>query len=146
MDVKQLRYFVCIAEAGSLSGAAQQVNVAQPSLSQHVLSLERELGVKLLERSSRGVTLTQSGEVLLRHARVIIDSLSDAVEAVRQSGAEPIGNVSVGLPSSISMVLTVPLAETVWLELPKVKLRAINAMSGFIQTWLADQSLSLIHI
>ena len=56
MDVKQLRYFVCIAEAGSLSGAAQQVNVAQPSLSQHVLSLERELGVKLLERSSRGVT------------------------------------------------------------------------------------------
>ena len=59
MDVKQLRYFICIAEAGSLSGAAQQVNVAQPSLSQHVLSLERELGVKLLERSSRGVTLTQ---------------------------------------------------------------------------------------
>ena len=66
MDVKQLRYFVCIAEAGFLSGAAQQVNVAQPSLSQHVLSLERELGVRLLERSSRGVTLTQSGKVLLR--------------------------------------------------------------------------------
>jgi LysR family nitrogen assimilation transcriptional regulator len=143
MDVKQLRYFICIAEAGSLSGAAQQVNVAQPSLSQHVLSLERELGVKLLERSSRGVTLTQSGEVLLRHARDIIGSLRDAVEAVRQSGAEPIGNVSVGLPSSISMVLTVPLAETVWLELPKVKLRAINAMSGFIQTWLADQSIDI---
>ena len=143
MDVKQLRYFVCIAEAGSLSGAAQQVNVAQPSLSQHVLSLERELGVTLLERSSRGVTLTQSGEVLLTHARDIVASLQNAVEAVRQSCAEPIGNVSVGLPSSISMVLTVPLAETVWLELPKVKLRAINAMSGFIQSWLGDESIDL---
>lgn len=143
MDIKQLRYFISIAEEGSLSGAAQRVNVAQPSLSQHVLSLERELSVKLLERSSRGVSLTQSGEVLLSHAREIVESLDIAANAVRQSGAEPVGDVAVGLPSSISMVLTVPLAETVWLELPKVRLRSINAMSGFIQEWLEDQSIDI---
>ena len=61
MDVKQLRYFIAIAEEGSLSAAAQRVNVAQPSLSQHVLTLERNLGVNLLERSPRGVSLTQPG-------------------------------------------------------------------------------------
>ena len=96
MDIKQLRYFISIAEEGSLSGAAQRVNVAQPSLSQHVLSLERELSVKLLERSSRGVSLTQSGEVLLSHAREIVESLDIAANAVRQSGAEPVGDVAAG--------------------------------------------------
>ena len=54
MDVKQLRYFIAIAEEGSFSAVAQRVNVAQPSLSQHVIALERDLGVTLLERSPRG--------------------------------------------------------------------------------------------
>lgn len=143
MDVKQLRYFIAIAEEGSLSAAAQRVHVAQPSLSQHVLTLERELGVTLLERSPRGVTLTEPGHVLLGHARNVTQAMSAAVEAVRQAGNEPQGNVTFGLPSSISMVLSVPLAETVRLELPKVRLRAIDAMSGFIQTWLEDQSIDL---
>lgn len=143
MDIRQLRYFIAIAEEGSLSAAAQRLNVAQPSLSQHVLSLERDLGVTLLERSPRGVTLTQSGEILLSHAREVCRALERAIDAVRQSGAEPQGEVSFGLPSSVSMVLSVPLAETVRLELPKVRLRAIEAMSGFIQTWLEDQSIDL---
>ena len=143
MDVRQLRYFIAIAEEGSLTAAAQRVSVAQPSLSQHVLSLERELGVTLLERSPRGVTLTAPGEVLLAHAHRITEAFETAVEAVRQSGSEPMGSVSFGLPSSISQVLSVPLAETVRLELPKVRLRAIEAMSGFILQWLEDQTIDL---
>ncbi len=143
MDIRQLRYFIAIAEEGSLSAAAQRVNVAQPSLSQHVLSLERDLGVRLLDRSPRGVLLTESGKLLLKHAREITQSLDVAVEAVRQSGDEPQGDVSFGLPSSVSMVLSVPLAETVRLELPKVRLRAIEAMSGFIQSWLEDETIDL---
>lgn len=143
MDIRQLRYFIAIAEEGSLSGAAQRVSVAQPSLSQHVISLERELGVQLLERSPRGVSLTQSGQLLLSHAQQITRALENAVDAVRQSGHDAIGEVSFGLPSSVSMVLSVPLAETVRVELPKVRLRAVEAMSGFIQTWLEDQSIDL---
>lgn len=143
MDIKQLRYFIAIAEEGSLSAAALRVSVAQPSLSQHVLSMERELEVTLLERSPQGVSLTASGEVLLSHARGIVGSLETAVEAVRRSGSEPMGEVTFGLPSSVSMVLSVPLAETVRLELPKVRLRAIEAMSGFILTWLEDQTIDL---
>jgi len=143
MDIRQLRYFVAIAEEGSLSAAAQRVNVAQPSLSQHVIALEGELDVKLLERSPRGVTLTGPGELLLSHARQIIAAVRNAKEAVRQSGSEPQGDVAFGLPSSIASVLSVPLAETIRLELPKVRLRAIDAMSGFIKTWLEEQSIDL---
>jgi LysR family nitrogen assimilation transcriptional regulator len=143
MDIRQLKYFVAIAEEGSLSAAAQRVNVAQPSLSQHVISLEGELRVKLLERSPRGVILTGPGEVLLNHAREIIGAMESAKEAVRQSGAEPQGNVTFGLPSSIASVLSVPLAETIRLELPKVRLRAIDAMSGFIKSWLEEKSIDL---
>ena len=143
MDIRQLRYFIAIAEDGSLSAAALRLAVAQPSLSQQVRSLERDLGVTLLDRSSRGVSLTASGELLLSHARGIVAALDRATAAVRESGADPVGEVTFGLPSSVSMVLSVPLAETVRLELPKVRLRAIEAMSGFIQTWLEDQTIDL---
>ena len=143
MDIRQIRYFVTIAEEGSLSAAALRIGVAQPSLSQHVIALEAELGVTLLDRSPRGVTLTASGEVLVSHARRVIAALDAAIEAVRQSGSEPQGAVTFGLPSSIAMVLSVPLAETVRLELPKVRLRLIDAMSGYIKDWLADQSIDL---
>ena len=143
MDIRQLKYFVAIAEEGSLSAAAKRVNVAQPSLSQHVFALEGELRVKLLERSPRGVILTGPGEVLLNHAREIIGATESAKEAVRQSGNEPQGNVTFGLPSSIASVLSVPLAETIRLELPKVRLRAIDAMSGFIKSWLEEKSIDL---
>lgn len=143
MDLRQLRYFVAIAEEGSLSAAAQRVNVAQPSLSQHIIGVEKDLGVTLFNRSPRGMTLTQSGEILLAHARDILGAMDAAVEAVKQSGSEPQGDVTFGLPSSIAMVLSVPLAETVRLELPKVKFRAIDAMSGFIKTWLEDQSIDV---
>ncbi|MCG8354733.1 MAG: LysR family transcriptional regulator [Kiloniellales bacterium] len=143
MDVKQLRYFVSIAEEGSLSAAAARIGIAQPSLSQHVKNLEEQLGVDLLARSPRGVTLTQSGVLLLSHARRILNAVEQASEDVRASGGEPRGEVSFGLPSSVSMVLSVPLAETVRLELPQVRLRAIEAMSGFIQDWLVGGEIDL---
>jgi LysR family nitrogen assimilation transcriptional regulator len=143
VDIKQLKYFIAIAEEGSLSAASARLHVAQPSLSQHVIKVEQELGVTLIERSPRGIVLTESGQILLKHAREICSSMDVCRESVRQSGGILKGPVTFGLPSSISMVLSVPLAETVRVELPEVKLRAIEAMSGFIRGWLEDQSLDL---
>ena len=143
MDLKQLRYFVAIVEEGSLSRAASCIGVAQPSLTQHIKNLENRLGVELLVRSSRGVTATEAGQTLLTHAKFIIAAVAQAKEEVRLAGNEPYGKVSFGLPSSVSMVLSVPLAERVRLELPKVNLRAVEAMSGFIRDWLHDQSIDL---
>jgi LysR family nitrogen assimilation transcriptional regulator len=143
LDIKQLRYFIAIAEEGSLSAASLRLGVAQPSLSQHVIRIEQELGVTLLNRSPRGIVVTESGEILLRHAREICASMTVCRDAVRQSGIVPQGLVALGLPPSVSMVLSVPLAETVRLELPNVKLQAIEAMSGFIKLWLQDETVDL---
>lgn len=134
---------MAIADQGSLSAAANQIGIAQPSLSQHMKALEERLGVTLLARSPRGVTLTEAGEVLLDHARDILAALDRASEDVRLAGSEPQGQVTFGLPSSVSMVLSVPLAETLRVELPKVHFRASEAMSGHIRDWLEDQSLDL---
>jgi len=141
MDVRHLRYFAAIAEEGSLSGAAARIGIAQPSLSQHVKTLETRLGVALVSRSPRGVTLTEAGEVLLVHARQILAAVDAAGEAVRLAGSQPRGQVTVGLPSSVSMVLSVPLAETLRVEAPQIRFRAREAMSGHIREWLEEGSI-----
>ena len=68
MELRQLRYFVGIHEAGSLLKASTRLHVAQPALGQQMAALEAEVGARLLHRSSRGVTLTEAGKVFLEHA------------------------------------------------------------------------------
>lgn len=143
MDIRHLRYFIAISEERSLSAASQRLGVAQPSLSQHVIRLEEELDVELLVRSSRGILLTEAGALLVRHAREICASMDRCVADVRQSGSVLRGTVAFGMPPSVSMVMSVPLAEIVRLEFPQVRLQAIEAMSGFIRTWIEDQTVEI---
>ena len=143
MDIRQLRYFIAIAEAGSLSFAAQKLHIAQPSLSQHLANMEQELDVQLVVRSSRGSALTAEGEVLLRHAHEICDKLKNCMSEMRELSREIAGNVRFGMPPSVSMVMSVPLAETVRIDLPDVRLRASEAMSGFIKTWIDDETVEI---
>ncbi|MEW6768399.1 MAG: LysR family transcriptional regulator [Pseudomonadota bacterium] len=143
MDVRQLKCFLAIAQEGSISAAAAKLQLAQPSLSQHVAKLEEELGVQLLLRTPRGVTLTESGQTLAHHAQKILDEIALAEQDVRHFSGQPQGMVSIGLPSSLSMILSVPLAETVRHDFPNVTLRLVEAMSGDIQSWVADNSIDL---
>jgi len=86
MELRHLRYFVAVADNGSVSEAAREkVHTAQPSLSRQLKDLERELGVTLFERHARGMTLTTPGKLLLGHARQILKQIDDAVSAVRSS-------------------------------------------------------------
>ncbi|WMS43785.1 LysR family transcriptional regulator [Acuticoccus sp. MNP-M23] len=146
MDVRHLRYFLAIAEARSITAAANALGVAQPSLSQHVKRMEAELGVQLVERSSRGTLLTEEGELLVEHARKICESLDLCLHEMRELGGHIRGRVSFGMPPSCSMVMSVPLAETVRLELPDVRLRAIEAMSGYLKNWLQDGTVELCFL
>ena len=100
MDVKQMRYFVQIVESGSLSKAASQLHIAQPSLSQQLKGLEDELGVELLVRHPRGVTPTDLGMLFCDHARSILKDIDRAKEIVQTRARNPVGRVSVGLPTS----------------------------------------------
>lgn len=87
VDLRHLRYFVAVAERGSvLAAAQQQLNTSQPSLSRQIRDLETEIGVKLLERQARGVSLTEAGKVFLEHARLALAQAEAAVEGARRAG------------------------------------------------------------
>src|SRR5215470_16110630 len=84
MELRHLRYFVAVAEEGSLTNAAERrLHTAQPSLSRQIRDLELEIGVKLLERKARGIALTAAGRVFLDHARLALMQIEVACEAAR---------------------------------------------------------------
>ena len=81
MDLRQLTYFLAIAEEGQITAAARRLNMAQPPLSQQMKALEEELGVELFQREPRSVTLTDAGEILYRRARQLITVKSATLKA-----------------------------------------------------------------
>ncbi len=83
LDLRRLKYFVSIVDCGSMSAAARDLGVAQPSLSHHISELERLVGFELLERLARGVRPTERGAILLRHARHIVAEVDEAERAMR---------------------------------------------------------------
>lgn len=143
MDTRQLRYFREIVERGSMSAAARHLGVAQPSLSLLVRTLEESLSVELLVRSARGVHPTEAGERLYFYANRIGQLLDEARDEVISVGSHPAGRVSFGMPPSISMALSIPLAETMRLELPDVQFSASEAMSGHLREWLLTGEIDL---
>src|SRR6266853_231801 len=86
MELRHLRYFVAVAEEGSLTVAAERrLHTAQPSLSRQIRDLEFEVGVQLLTRSARGIALTAAGRVFLDHARLALLQVEAAGEAARRA-------------------------------------------------------------
>jgi LysR family hca operon transcriptional activator len=85
LELRHLRYFVAVAEAGSLTVAAEQkLHTSQPSLSRQIRDLEDEVGAQLLKRSTRGIELTAAGQAFLDHARVVLSQVGAATEAARR--------------------------------------------------------------
>jgi DNA-binding transcriptional LysR family regulator len=98
VEVRELRAFTAVAEEGSLSAAARRLHLSQSALSQTVQSLERQLGVQLLLRSSTGVATTEAGVTLLREARALIAHHDRVVAAVAGDAAARPGTLRVGIP------------------------------------------------
>ncbi|MCY1254132.1 HTH-type transcriptional regulator CynR [compost metagenome] len=113
MDFKQLKYFTEIADFGNMTRAAESLFIAQPALTQQIANLETELGVKVFERSTQGVRLTQAGDVLYRHAKSLLKQLDDTKTAVSDERQHPSGRVTIGIPGSTGKVLAAPLLKEV---------------------------------
>jgi DNA-binding transcriptional LysR family regulator len=93
VETRELRYFVAVAEELHFGRAAQRLAMAQPPLSRAIQHLERRLGVVLLHRTARAVTLTEAGSVLLREARAVLDAVEAAERRTRRAAVEPYGVV-----------------------------------------------------
>jgi DNA-binding transcriptional LysR family regulator len=96
MDLRRLRYFVAAAEELSFNRAAQRLRIAQPPLSNQIKQLEEELGVRLFERTSRGVRITEAGEALLEEARRTFVQVNQTVNLVRRVGYGEVGRLTLG--------------------------------------------------
>jgi DNA-binding transcriptional LysR family regulator len=120
VDVRQLRYFAVLAEERHFGRAAQKLRIAQPALSQQIKSLESELGLRLLERTSRGVVLTDPGRRFLSEARGVVDRFDEAVETMRRVKQGTVGTLRVGVfPGPLRGVVPPALVE-LRTELPEV--------------------------
>lgn len=143
MEFKQLRSFVGVVEAGSLLKASARLHVAQPALGLQIAALEHELGAKLFERSSRGMSLTTAGALFLEHAKVVLADAERARLAVRESLDVPQGEVAIGLPTTVALIATLPILRACRERLPKVRLKLVEAYSGFVLEWLQSGRLDM---
>ena len=111
MDIKQLKYFISIADLGSMTRASESLNIAQPALTQQIAKLEADLRARVFDRGTSGVKLTPAGEVLYRYAKSIIKQVDDARLAVSDEDGHPTGKVTIGIPGSTGKLLSVPLLQ-----------------------------------
>lgn len=96
MDLRHLRYFIAVAEHGSMRAAAERIHIAQPAISRHIRTLEAELGVALFHRASRGLVLTAPGARFLREARRSVARLAEAAALARDTAAGVRGQLRIG--------------------------------------------------
>jgi LysR family transcriptional regulator, nitrogen assimilation regulatory protein len=136
VNLRQLEYFVHVAELGSFSKAAVQLDVAQPALSRQVRALEAALREQLFLRDGRGVTLTDAGKRLLDHSVAILQLVSHAREDLGARRDEPVGRVTIGLPPSIARQLTLRLIDRFKKELPAAKLAIVEGLSSHVVEWI----------
>lgn len=97
MDLRQLKYFVAVAEEGHIGRAAERLHLSQPALSRQIQLMERTMGAELVIRTPRGVALTQVGEILFRDARDILQLSQQTLERVRRASRGAIGHIDIGV-------------------------------------------------
>lgn len=143
MDLTRLTYFVAVAEAGSFSRAAAALHLSQPALSRQVLLLEEELGQKLLERTGRGVVLTESGRALLQHAHGILALAAQAESDMQERLRSPRGRVTIGLPPWVARAIAADLVQGFLQEYPDVTICIEENLSVSLREWLMAGRLDL---
>lgn len=136
VDLKQLEYFVHVAELGSFTRASGFLRVAQPALSRQIRGLEVELRQSLFDRNGRGVTLTEAGKRLLAHGRGILQQVERARQDMEEARGAASGHLAVGLPPSVSRVLTAPLVSAFRARFPKATVTVVEGLSAYALEWL----------
>jgi DNA-binding transcriptional LysR family regulator len=133
VELRHLRYFIVIAEERSFTGAAERLWIAQPGLSTQMRRLEAELGVQLFEPHSRGIDLTQAGELFLERARVAVSAADVALATGRDLETGIFGSLRLGLAAGARWPLAAELLLRFDHERPGVELTVVEAYGGTLR-------------
>lgn len=143
MDIRQLRYFVATARAGTITRAAFQLRLTQPALSRQLKALEEEMGTALFARDVRGTRLTNSGAKLLERAQAVIEQFDQVKDQIR-SDTEPVtGSVTIGISTGIGETIIPPLIQRYRALYPAVRIHIRQAFSGVVEEALRDRLVDL---
>ena len=143
MELKPLDWFLCIAETGSLSKAALELEVSQSMLSRGIHDLENELGQRLFHRTGRGMHPTEFGQRMLpiaRRAALEVSRFNNEAKALRGKLS---GTVAIGLPGSVAARVVAPLVQLSRKRYPELSLRFVEGLSGGIEERLAARRIDI---
>src|SRR6266481_5413516 len=146
MELRHLRYFLAVAEALNFTKASARLRVAQPALSRQMTDLEDEIGVDLLRRSPRGVTLTAEGKLFLDEVRELLKRADESVEKVRALARGEYGELHVGYAPSPTVEILPPALAAFQKAVPRVKVLLHDLSSDELIAGLRDASLELAII
>lgn len=141
MELLQLRYFVRIIETGSMGSAAQDLDIGVSALSQQMSRLENELAIRLLQRTSRGVTPTNAGLAFYSQAQLALRHADDAILAAREARLS--GHVSVGMAPSTASILGIPFIHAMQENYADVRLHVVESLSGNLERMINTRQIDL---
>lgn len=139
MELSHLRYFQAVARAGSITGAAREVGVSQPSISAAIKTLETRLGTRLLQRTRDGVTLTETGQALLASAEDILERVEDASRRIEALENEEEGRFVLGCYESLGAYFLPTFLRSFLRNHPRIRLQLWNGSSAAVRQAVLDR-------
>ena len=144
MRLRDLHVFSTVVRTGSMGRAARELGVSQPAVSEVIADLEHTLGVRLLDRSSRGVEATQYGVALARRAVAAFDELKQSIRDIESLADPNVGELSVGCPESVSAAILQPIVEAFATSRPRVVLDVDTVNTQSFSARLRDRTLDVV--
>lgn len=143
MELRELRNFMRVARAGSVSRAADELHLAQPALSRQVKKLEHELGVSLFTRHGRGVRLSTAGSLLLERAEAIAQLVHRTSEEIKEDRAPARSRITLGAPPAAGTLLVPPFVERFQKAWPRTTLHLREGAASSLQEWVVDERIDI---
>lgn len=143
MDLKQMQYFLCLAQEGNVTRAARQLNIVQPALSMQIAKLEKSLDKTLFYRGSRGMLLTPAGEVLAQRIAPIVTEIERVRDEMAQLDGKVAGRVNIGMITSAAQSTLPASSAKVAAQYPQIHLLVCEGYSQSMLEWVTAGQLDI---
>jgi LysR family nitrogen assimilation transcriptional regulator len=143
MDIKQMQYFLCLAQEGNVTRAARQLNIVQPALSMQIAKLEKSLGKRLFYRASRGMSLTAAGEALVQRIAPILTDIDRVRGEIAQLDGKISGRVSIGMITSVAQSTLPASSAAIAARYPEIHLLVCEGYSETMLEWVTAGQIDI---